>query len=94
MGYKTLSAFAIDRMTGKVPAKHTPFNPDIARLFTDVEDSLDYAKRLEKRVLNYGFVDLSTEMAAEIQHFKTFVANKAEALLLQCREEFFKSQRL
>ena len=88
-GHKTLSAFAIDRMTGKTPSKTVQF-ADISRIITDLEDSLNYAKRLEKRVNDYGFHDL----AAELQHFKIFVANKAENLLLQAREEFFKAQKL
>lgn len=92
-GHKTLSAFAIDRMTGKTPSKAVQF-ADISRLYTDLEDSLDYAKRLEKRVDDGGFHDLAAELAAEIQHFKIFVANKAETLLLQAREAFNKNQNL
>lgn len=92
-GHKTLSAFAIDRMTGKTPSKAVQF-ADISRLYTDLEDSLNYAKRLEKRVDDGGFHDLAAELAAEIQHFKIFVANKAETLLLQAREAFNKNQNL
>lgn len=90
-GHKTLSAFAIDRMTGKTPSKTVQF-ADISRLFTDVEDSLNYAKRLEKRVYDNGIDDLADSLKAEIHHFKIFVARKAEVLLDRVRDEYFKSK--
>lgn len=91
MGYKSLSAFAVDRLTGKTVTRYTPFNPDIARLFTDVEDSLQYALRLEKRVQATPGNNLDLDdLQAEILHFKVFVAKKSEALLEQVRDEHFK----
>ena len=90
MGYKSLSAFAVDRLMGKTVTKYTPFNPDIARLFTDVEESLDYALRLEKRAQATPENNLDLEdLQAEILHFKVFVAKKSEALLEQVRDEHF-----
>ena len=91
MGYKSLSSFAVDRLTGKTVTRYTPFNPDIARIFTDVEDSLNYALRLEKRALATPENESDLEdLQAEIQHFKVFVAKKAEALLEKVRDEHFR----
>ena len=92
MGYKSLSAFAVDRMTGKTVTKYTPFNPDIARLFTDVEESLNYALRLEKRALATPENNLDLEdLQAEILHYRVYVAKKSEALLERVRDEHFKN---
>ena len=90
MGYKTLSAFAVDRMTGVAPKKClSSMLPDIARLYSDVEESLNYALRLEKRMLQAtpeNKADLE-DLQAEIAHFKVFVAKKAEVLLYRVRDE-------
>jgi len=94
MGYKSLSAFVIDMLLAKAdsPKMYTPFNPDIERLFCDVEAALKYALRLEKRALNFVDKDIVEDLQGEIQHFKIFVAKKAEALLNRVRDEHFKNQ--
>ena len=96
MGYKSLSSFAVDRMTGVTPKKcMASLLPDIARLFTDVEESLNYALRLEKRMSQATLKSNSdlVDLRGEIQHFKIFVAKKAEVLLMRVRDEYFNQQR-
>lgn len=94
-GYKTLSAFVVDTLCAKENnvKKYTPFNPDIERLFCDLEDSLQYGKRLEKRATNFVDKDIAEDLHGEIQHFKIFVAMKAEALLNRVRDEHFNNKR-
>lgn len=91
MGYKSLSAFVIDMLLAKAdtPKKYTPFNPDIERLFCDVEESLKYALRLEQRATNFVDKDIAEDLHGEIIHFKNFVARKSEVLLERVRDEHF-----
>lgn len=90
LGYKSLSAFAVDQM---LQQKYTAL-PDIARTFTDVEDALSYALRLEKRAKAVPENESDLEdLQAEILHFKVFVCKKAEALLCKVREEFYRNKR-
>lgn len=91
LGYKTLSAFVIDMLLAKAdaPMKYTPFNPDIERLFCDLEESLKYARSLESRVAYILEKDIVDDFTYEIMHFKNFVAKKAEALLYRVRKEHF-----
>lgn len=90
LGYKSLSAFAVDQM---LQQKYTAL-PDIARTFTDVEDALSYALRLEKRAKAVPENESDLEdLQAEILHFKVFVCKKAEALLYKVREEFYRNKR-
>ena len=95
LGYTSLSAFIVDMLLTKAdsPKKYTPFNPDIERLFCDLEAALQYALRLEKRALNFVDKDIAEDLHGEIQHFKIFVAKKAEALLNRVRDEHFNNQR-
>ncbi len=87
LGYKSLSAFAVDQMLQK---KYTAL-PDIARTFSDVEESLNYALRLEKRAKATPENESDLEdLQAEILHFKVFVAKKAEVLLDKVREQFYR----
>ena len=66
LGYKSLSAFAVDQM---LQQKYTAL-PDIARTFTDVEDALSYALRLEKRAKAVPENESDLEdLQAEIQPF-------------------------
>ena len=93
MRYNSLTNYAVDMLTGKGGTKNfTPFNPDIQRLFCDVEDALQYALRLEKRAANFVGSDIAEDLRGEIQHFKIFVAAKAETLLNRVRDEHFKAQ--
>ena len=94
MRYTSLTNYAVDMLTGKGSSKnYTPFNPDIERLFCDVEDSLNYALRLEKRAKDTPENESDLEdLQAEIQHFKIFVAKKAETLLSRVRDEHFNEQ--
>ena len=90
LGYKSLSAFAVDQMLQK---KYTAL-PDIARTFTDVEDALNYGYRLEKRAKATPENESDLEdLRAEIMHFKVFVCKKAEVLLDKVREEFYRNKR-
>lgn len=91
MGYNTLSSFIIDMLLAKAdaPMKYTPFNPDIERLFCDLEESLKYARSLESRVAYILEKDIVDDFTYEIMHFKNFVAKKAEALLYRVRKEHF-----
>lgn len=93
MRYTSLTNYAVDMLTGKGGSKnYTPFNPDIQRLFCNVEDSLQYALRLEKRAANFVGNDIAEDLKGEIQHFKIFVAAKAETLLNRVRDEHFNAQ--
>lgn len=94
MGYKSLSAFIINMVLAEVkkPMKYTPFNPDIERLFCDLEESLKYARNLESRVAYTLDKDIVEDFQGEILHFKNFVAKKAEALLYLVRDEHFKQK--
>ena len=93
MRYTSLTNYAVDMLTGKGNSKKiTLFNPDIERLFCDVEDALQYALRLEKRAANFVGSDIAEDLRGEIQHFKIFVAKKAETLLERVRDEHFNSQ--
>lgn len=95
MGYKSLSAFIIDMLLAKLdsPKKFIPFNPDIERLFCDIEAALEYARRLEKRAENFVDKDIVEDLQGEIQHFKIFIARKAEVLLDRVRDEYFNKKR-
>jgi hypothetical protein len=94
MGYKSLSAFIIDMVLAEAKKfkKYTPFNPDIERLFCDLEESLKYARSLESRVAYILEKDIVDDFTYEIMHFKNFVAKKAEALLYLVRDEHFKQK--
>jgi len=91
MGYKSLTSYAVDMLTGAGSGlkKYTPFNPDIERLFCDVEESLKYALSLQKRSVKVLDDDTLEELREEISHFKIFVAKKAEKLLERVRDEHF-----
>ena len=91
LGYTSLSAFILDMLLAKAdtPKKYTPFNPDVERLFCDVEESLKYALRLEQRAINFVDKDIAEDLHGEIIHFKNFVARKAEVLLERVRDEHF-----
>ena len=91
MSYKSLTSYAVDMLTGagNGAKKYTPFNPDIERLFCDVEESLKYALRLEQRATNFVDKDIAEDLHGEIIHFKNFVARKAEVLLERVRDEHF-----
>jgi hypothetical protein len=95
LGYTSLSAFIIDMLLTKAgsPKKYTPFNPDIERLFCDVEAALQYGLRLEKRAENFVDKDIVEDLQGEIQHFKIFIARKAEVLLDRVRDEYFNQKR-
>ena len=95
MNYKSLTSYAVDMLTGvgNGAKKYTPFNPDIERLFCDVEDSLKYALRLEKRLAKIATESELEDLRAEITHFKIFVAKKSEALLERVRDEHFNQKR-
>lgn len=94
MRYTSLTNYAVDMLTGKGGTKNfTLFNPDIQRLFCDVEDALNYALRLEKRAKTVpGNSREIEELNAEITHFQVFVAAKAETLLERVRDEHFRTQ--
>ena len=91
MGYNSLTSYAVDMLTGAGSGvkKYTPFNPDIERLFCDVEESLKYALSLQKRSVKVLDDDTLEELREEISHFKIFVAKKAEKLLERVRDEHF-----